>query len=199
MRRVAGELLDDAVRRLRTEPAPTVEDVRKSRTDLKKYRALLRLAAVEPPARGRPHRAGCARDAARRLSAQRDQAVLSATVRVARARRRRRGVAADDPAGAGRPGQRGRGRCGRGARACSWSGRWPTTSTRSRCRPPCGRSPATASAPWRTGCGRATGAGRDALADLRPQPDAEDLARAAQAGEGPLVPRPAAAGTRGRR
>jgi CHAD domain-containing protein len=78
VRRVAGELLDDSVRRLRSEPAPTVEDVRKSRTDLKKYRALLRLAEVEPPARAAaPGRV--ARDAARRLSAQRDQAVLSTT------------------------------------------------------------------------------------------------------------------------
>ena len=76
--RVAGELLDDAVRRLRNEPAPSVDDIHKSRTALKKFRSMLRLVAVDPPARATaPGRV--ARDAARRLSAQRDQALMTAT------------------------------------------------------------------------------------------------------------------------
>jgi CHAD domain-containing protein len=76
--RVAGELLDDAARRLRNEPAPSVEDIHKSRTALKKFRSMLRLVAVDPPARATtPGRV--ARDAARRLSAQRDQAVMTST------------------------------------------------------------------------------------------------------------------------
>ena len=76
--RVAGELLDDAVRRLRNEPAPSVDDIRKARTALKKFRSMLRLVAVDPPVRATPP-GRVARDAARRLSAQRDQAALSAT------------------------------------------------------------------------------------------------------------------------
>jgi CHAD domain-containing protein len=77
VRRVAGELLGDAVRRLRNEP-PSVDDIHKSRTDLKKLRSLVRLVAVEPPARaGSPGRV--ARNAARRLSAQRDHAVMAET------------------------------------------------------------------------------------------------------------------------
>jgi CHAD domain-containing protein len=76
--RVAAELLDDAVRRLRHEPAPSTDDIRKSRTALKKLRSMLRLVAVDPPARATPP-GRVARDAARRLSAQRDQAALSVT------------------------------------------------------------------------------------------------------------------------
>lgn len=76
--RVAGELLDDAVRRLRNEPAPSVDDIRKSRTALKKFRSMLRLVAVDPPARAMPP-GRVARDAARCLSAQRDQAAITTT------------------------------------------------------------------------------------------------------------------------
>jgi CHAD domain-containing protein len=73
VRRVAGELLEDAVHRLR-EPSPSSEDIHKSRTDLKKFRSLVRLVALDrtgpPPGR-------VARDAGRRLSPQRDHAVMT--------------------------------------------------------------------------------------------------------------------------
>ena len=73
VRRVAGELLEDAVHRLRNDP-PSVEDIHKSRTDLKRLRSLARLASIK---QGTPNRV--ARDAASRLSAQRDHAVMAVT------------------------------------------------------------------------------------------------------------------------
>jgi CHAD domain-containing protein len=75
VRRVAGTLLEDAVRRLRNQP-PSTEDIHKTRTDLKKLRSLIRLVSIDGSTR-RPDRV--ARDAARRLSAQRDHAVMSET------------------------------------------------------------------------------------------------------------------------
>ena len=76
VRRVAGELLEDAVHRLR-ERTPSSDDVHKTRTDLKKLRSLVRLVAIDGTGSQRPGRV--ARDAARRLSAQRDHAVMTET------------------------------------------------------------------------------------------------------------------------
>jgi CHAD domain-containing protein len=76
VRRVAGELLEDAVHRLR-ERSPSTDDIHKSRTDLKKFRSLVRLVTLADSGKGSPGRV--ARDAGRRLSAQRDQVVMTKT------------------------------------------------------------------------------------------------------------------------
>ena len=99
--RVAGELLDDAVRRLRNEPAPSVDDIRKSRTALKKFRSMLRLVAVDPPARAMPPGRVARRCGPVPVGAA-GPGRCHHDVRGPGAGARRLGRPADDPPGAGR-------------------------------------------------------------------------------------------------
>ncbi len=79
VRRVAGEQLEKAVGRLRTEPEPAVADVHAARTSLKKTRSLLRLVRSELGDRTWRGIDIGLRDCGRDLSALRDADVGTAT------------------------------------------------------------------------------------------------------------------------
>jgi len=79
VRRVAAELLEKAVERLRTEPEPAVADVHTARTSLKKVRSLLRLVRAEVGDNRWRHVDRRIGDCGRALSALRDADVGAAT------------------------------------------------------------------------------------------------------------------------